>query len=211
MDFSSVIFVSPREALHDWQPKIFNFTSCKLTLYDWLLHTNRRFPSILLSLDDNRRLKLWCCWCQFVFTVHKPRGWALYECYESNTHQTSSESSSHSAPYLHVLHLVNFFPTSEPEPSSSEGCKEENFKNDWAFKQWWLLICFFLQFKLLFVNPFWTRRRCSEQWFIPICTNISHGSISSVFEENSTKYYHTLVSCSYAIWRVFFFIKEHTH
>lgn len=38
-----------------------------------------------------------------------------------HTHHTSSESSSHSAPYLQVLHLVNFLPTSEPEPSSSVG------------------------------------------------------------------------------------------
>lgn len=38
---------------------------------------------------------------------------------EVKTHHTSSVSSSHSAPYLHVLHLVNFLATSEPEPSSS--------------------------------------------------------------------------------------------
>lgn len=37
----------------------------------------------------------------------------------SASHHTSSESSSHSAPYLHVLHLVNFLPTSGAEPSSS--------------------------------------------------------------------------------------------
>lgn len=44
----------------------------------------------------------------------------------SDTHHMSSESSSHSAPYLHVLHLVNFLPPSEPEPSSSTGHKDGN-------------------------------------------------------------------------------------
>lgn len=43
------------------------------------------------------------------------------EAEDGSTHQMSSESSSHSAPYLQVPHLVNFFPVSTPDASYSAG------------------------------------------------------------------------------------------